>query len=68
MSAADIISKWVGDGERGVKSLFELARKRRPCVVFIDEIDSICGQRSDGQNEASQRVLTQFLVEMQGIF
>ena len=49
-----------------MKSLFELARQRRPCIVFIDEIDAICGQRTDTGNEASQRVLTEFLIQMQG--
>lgn len=66
VSAADLLSKWLGDSEKGVKTLFELARKRRPCIVFIDEIESICGQRGDSGSDATQRVLTQFLVEMQG--
>lgn len=68
VSAADILSKWVGEAEKGVKSLFENARKRRPCVVFIDEFESLCAQRSDSGHDVSQRVLTEFLVQMQGMF
>ena len=67
MSSSDLLSKWVGESEKGVKSLFELARQRRPCIVFIDEIDAICRQRNDTGNEASQRVLAEFLIQMQGI-
>jgi vacuolar protein-sorting-associated protein 4 len=67
VSAADILSKWLGDSEKGVKYLFELARERQPCIVFIDEVDALCGQRNDSASEASSRVLTEFLVQMQGM-
>jgi vacuolar protein-sorting-associated protein 4 len=62
------MSKWLGEGEKGVKCLFQLARERRPCIIFIDEIDALCGQRSDSGNEASQRVLIEFLTQMDGAF
>jgi vacuolar protein-sorting-associated protein 4 len=67
VSSADILSKWVGEGEKAVRYLFELARERAPCIVFIDEIDALCGQRNDTQSETSLRVITEFLVQMQGM-
>ena len=53
---------------RLVKSLFQLARDQRPSIIFIDEIDSLCGSRKDNENEASRRVKTEFLVQMQGTY
>ncbi len=62
------MSKYVGESERTIKALFQMARERRPSIIFIDEIDSIGGDRSAANsNEASARVKTQFLVEMQGV-
>ncbi len=68
MSSSDLLSKWLGESEKGVKCLFELARERQPCIVFIDEIDALCGQRNDTESESSRRVKTEFLVQMQGKF
>ena len=47
ISAANIVSKWMGESERLVRGLFELARKTKPSVIFMDEIDSCLGARSD---------------------
>lgn len=47
--------------------MFESARARKPSVVFIDEIDSLCSQRSDNESESAKRIKTQFLTEMQGV-
>ena len=66
MSSSDLLSKWLGESEKGVKCLFEVARERQPCIVFIDEIDALCSQRSDNESESSRRVKTEFLVQMQG--
>ena len=51
---------------RLVKELFELARQRRPAIIFIDEVDSLFGARSDKDSESARRVKTEFLVQMQG--
>ena len=61
------MSKWLGESERLVKNLFELARANKPAVIFIDEVDSLCSARSDAENESTRRIKTEFLVQMQGV-
>eukprot|EP00754_Rhynchopus_humris_P036515 Rhum_TRINITY_DN18637_c0_g1::Rhum_TRINITY_DN18637_c0_g1_i1::g.167967::m.167967/K12196/VPS4; vacuolar protein-sorting-associated protein 4 len=67
ISSADIMSKWVGESEKLVRTLFQMARESKPAIIFIDEIDSLCGARTDGENESAKRVKTEFLVQMQGV-
>ena len=64
---ADCLSKWVGEAERTVRALFDLARQNKPAVIFLDEIDSLLSARGDGEQESTRRVKTEFLVQMQGV-
>ena len=64
ISSSSLTSKWIGEGEKLVRTLFSVAAYKEPAVVFIDEIDSLLTQRKSDENEASRRIKTEFLVQL----
>lgn len=68
VSSADLLSKWLGESEKLISSLFKLARVRAPSLIFIDEIDSVATKRGSGtESSGERRVKTQLLSEIQGV-
>lgn len=63
----ELISKFVGDSERGLRDVFRKARQAAPCVVFFDEIDAVLPRRGLSENVVGERTMSQFLTEMDGV-
>ncbi|KAH9412241.1 AAA ATPase [Ordospora pajunii] len=61
----ELISKYVGDSEKEIRKLFDKAKQLQPCVLFFDEIDSLCGERSG--NEFTSRIVNQILTLLDGL-
>ena len=64
-----LMSRYVGDSEQGVRELFHKARQASPCIIFLDEVDSVVPARGEGSTDShvAERVLSQFLSEMDGL-
>ncbi|CAD8050174.1 unnamed protein product [Paramecium primaurelia] len=67
ISASTLVQKHIGEGEKLMKALFDVAFQLQPSVIFIDEIDSILSKRSQNEHEASRRLKTEFLISFDGI-
>ncbi|MDZ4851973.1 MAG: AAA family ATPase [Pirellulaceae bacterium] len=63
----DVLDMWVGNSERNLHSIFEQARRNRPCVLFFDEVDALGASRSDMRQSSGRHLVNQFLAEMDGI-
>ncbi len=68
VSAANLVSKWLGESEKLVKKLYDMAVEKQPSIIFIDEIDSLTQSRGGtGENDAMRRIKTQLLTSMEGL-
>lgn len=63
----DILDMWIGNSEKNLHELFELARRNAPCVLFFDEVDAMGASRSDLKQSSMRHVINQFLSELDGV-
>ncbi len=63
----DVLDMWLGQSEKRLHALFEQARRNRPAVVFIDEVDALGANRADLRQSAGRNLINQFLAELDGI-
>jgi transitional endoplasmic reticulum ATPase len=65
----ELLSKWVGESEKGVREIFRKARQAAPCIIFFDEMDAITPARGGnfGDSHVTERVISQFLTELDGL-
>jgi transitional endoplasmic reticulum ATPase len=65
----ELLSKWVGESEKGIREVFRKARQASPCIIFLDEIDAIAPSRSSGGSDShvTERVVSQILTEIDGL-
>jgi len=65
----ELLSKWVGESEKGVREIFRKARQASPCIIFLDEIDAIAPSRSSGTSDShvTERIVSQILTEIDGL-
>jgi SpoVK/Ycf46/Vps4 family AAA+-type ATPase len=61
-----ILDMWIGNSEKNMHEVFELARKNAPCVLFFDEVDALAADRRDLRQSAGRNLINQFLSEMDG--
>jgi transitional endoplasmic reticulum ATPase len=64
-----LISKWVGESEKGVREVFRKARQAAPCIIFLDEVDALVPSRSSGSSDShvTERIVSQLLTEIDGL-
>jgi len=65
----ELLSKWVGESEKGVREIFRKARQVAPCIIFLDEVDALVPRRVSGGSEShvTQNVVSQILTEIDGL-
>ena len=67
ISASTLVSKYMGESEKLMRTLFTMAAIQSPSIIFIDEVDSILTKRSSDENEATRRLKTEFLIQLDGV-
>lgn len=67
ITSSGLTSKWLGESEKLVKALFSVARELKPCILFIDEVDSMLCERKENESEATRRIKTEFFIELDGL-
>lgn len=67
MGIHDVLHMYLGESERNLHSFFQMARRNRPCVLFIDEVDALGANRTDMRQSAGRHLINQLLSEMDGI-
>ncbi|MEY7851347.1 AAA family ATPase [Natrarchaeobius sp. A-rgal3] len=67
VTPADLTSKWMGKPARNVADLFEIARQNAPCLVFLDEIDGVAGDRGGSEGTSQRQMVNQLLTELDGL-
>lgn len=63
----DVLDMWMGNSEKNLHQLFEMARANTPCVLFFDEVDALGASRSDMRQSAGRNLINQFLAELDGV-
>ena len=64
----ELLSRYIGESEKGIREIFKKAKLASPCIVFFDEIDSLVSKRGNGaDSQVTERVVSQFLAELDGI-
>jgi transitional endoplasmic reticulum ATPase len=65
----ELLSKWVGESEKGVREIFRKARQAAPCIIFLDEVDALVPRRSSGSSgsHVTENVVSQILTEIDGL-
>ena len=67
VSISDVLDMWIGNSERNMHEVFATARRRAPCVVFLDEMDALGGKRSRTQSSGMRNTVNQLLTELDGV-
>jgi SpoVK/Ycf46/Vps4 family AAA+-type ATPase len=67
VSLADVLDMFIGQSEQNIRGMFDAARRNRPCVIFLDEVDAIGQKRTQMRNSAARGAVNQLLSEMDGI-
>lgn len=63
----DILDMWIGNSEKNLHEIFQAARRNKPCVLFIDEVDALGASRTDMRQSAMRQIINQFLAELDGV-